>query len=155
MPTSGKTTLAQMVREETGLRVIELDDIITEKLGTSIRECFETYGEEYFRDLETETAESVRGVQGCIISCGGGIIRRPGNMEALSENGIVLWIDRAPAYLFASESRPLSSSLEAVRRLYEERKELYRKYCDVRIENNGTLKEAAEQILQVIRKENT
>ena len=35
-------------------------------------------------------------------------------------------------------------------KLYDERKDLYAAYSDVRIENNGTLKEAEDKILQVL-----
>ena len=54
MPTAGKTTLAGLVSAMTGRPVIETDDAVTKMLGTSIRECFETKGETYFRDCETE-----------------------------------------------------------------------------------------------------
>ena len=34
--------------------VVEMDQVIAEQQGMSISEIFETYGEEYFRNLETQ-----------------------------------------------------------------------------------------------------
>ena len=148
MPTAGKTTLAGLVCEMTGRGVIETDDVVAAMLGTSIRECFETKGETYFRDRETEAVRSIRRKRGMIISCGGGVIKRPENMEILAENGRIVWIDRNVDKLFPSDSRPLSSSREAVLKLYEERHALYEKYSDIRIPNDRTPEDAAEAIVR-------
>ena len=37
--------------------VVEMDQCIVERQGMSISDIFETYGEEYFRELETNSSD--------------------------------------------------------------------------------------------------
>ena len=143
MPTSGKTTLSALLSGISTRPVIEMDEMIEKKLGMSIARCFAEKGEEYFRDAETQTAKDLRGLSGCIISCGGGVIKRRENMRYLSENGLIILIDRNLEKLFPSDERPLSSSRQAIRKLYEEREPLYRLYHDLTVDNNTDPESAA------------
>jgi shikimate dehydrogenase len=149
MPTCGKSAISRQLARKLGREQIEMDAEIEKKLGTTIAECFETHGEEYFRDIETAVAKAIP-ASGVVVSCGGGVIKRKENMRALSRNSIVIWIDRDIERLFASNDRPLSSSKAAVRKLYDERRHLYEAYSDVRIKNNGTLQSAVNRILRVL-----
>ncbi len=149
MPTSGKSTLAKMLSEQTHRDVIEMDDEIEKRLGTSIKECFASKGETYFRQVEQETAEALQNTEHCILSCGGGVIKNEDTMRALSQNGIVIWIQRNLHALFATDSRPLTGDETYMKKLYEERKDLYQKYSDAVVVNDGSLEEAVEKIKKV------
>ena len=48
------------------------------------------------------------------------------------------------------KSRPIASDREALERLYVERRELYEKYSDIRIDNNEALSKAAEAIEKIM-----
>ncbi len=146
MPTSGKTTIAKLLAEETGKKRIEMDDIIEKEMGMKIRTCFQERGETYFRDLESRLCESLKEAGGSVISCGGGVIKRRENMQALAENGLILWLDRPLDLLYGSNDRPLSIDREQVVSLYEARRPDYERYADVRIENSGSVNETMEQI---------
>lgn len=146
MPTSGKTTLAKMVAKNTRRPYLDMDDEIEKKLGTTIKACFAEHGEAYFRQIEQKTAEECRDKTGCVISCGGGVVTNEDTMRALSENGIIIWIQRDLQHLFSTSSRPLTGDEEYMQQLYAKRKELYQKYSDCIIENNGSLAEAAAKI---------
>ena len=146
MPTSGKSTIAQQIHELTGRDLVEMDEILTERLGMPISQCFAEKGEACFRAAESELANELTSGN-AVISCGGGVVKNPDNMRHLSRNGLVFWIDRDPSLLFGSASRPLSQSKKDIQRLYEERKDLYRRYSDIRIENNGSPEEAVQKIL--------
>lgn len=148
MPTSGKTTLSRMIGERTGWQVIEMDDEIEMKLGMSIAECFAEKGETFFREVEKETAYELRNRNCIVVSCGGGVIKSEETMRWLSENGIVVWIQRDPQKLYATASRPLTRDHDTIMKLYEERKDLYRRYSDVVVDNDGSLHDAAEEILR-------
>ena len=50
---AGKSTISDFLRTVFAMEVVEMDQIIAERQGMSISDIFETYGEEYFRDLET------------------------------------------------------------------------------------------------------
>lgn len=149
MPTCGKTTLAEMIAARTGRPLVEMDDILVERLGMSIRECFERFGESCFREAETQLARDLRQKEGIVISCGGGVIKNRENMRYLSENGMVIWIDRDPSLLYPTQSRPLSADEDAVRRLYGERRHLYDMYSDIRVENNGSIGDTLEEVLKM------
>ena len=51
---AGKSTISDFLRTVFAMEVVEMDQIIAERQGMSISDIFETYGEEYFRDLENE-----------------------------------------------------------------------------------------------------
>lgn len=148
MPTSGKTTVSALLGEACGRDVIEMDDEIVQVLGTSIRECFAEKGEEYFRFLEQEVAKDLRSGGKYVISCGGGVIKTKETMRYLSENSIVVWLKRGIEQLFPTDSRPLSSSEDALYRMYEERKPLYELYSDVTADNTGDLQDTVTEILE-------
>jgi shikimate dehydrogenase len=149
MPTSGKTTMSALVGEKIGRPVIEMDDEIVRKIGTGIKECFAEKGEAYFRQKETEVARDFREGKGLVISCGGGVIKTPETMRYLSENGLIIWIKRNVDQLYPTDSRPLSSTDDALHKLYEERLPLYRMYADMVADNTGTIEETVNSILKM------
>ncbi|MBR2675998.1 MAG: shikimate dehydrogenase [Solobacterium sp.] len=147
MPTSGKSTIAEQIHAQTGRALVEMDEILTERLGMPISQCFAEKGEAFFRAAESELCKELTSGN-AVISCGGGVVKNRNNMQYLSRNGLVFWIDRDPSLLYGSASRPLSQSKEDILRLYEVRKDLYRRYSDIRIENNGSPEEAVRKILR-------
>ena len=50
---TGKSTVAAYIHKQYGMEVIEMDDRIAEKESMSIPDIFSRYGEEYFREAET------------------------------------------------------------------------------------------------------
>ncbi len=153
MPTSGKSTIAKLLSEALHKEVIEMDEILVERLGMPIAQCFQERGEAYFRQMETELCKENRIGTGVILSCGGGVIKNPDNMRYLSENGLVIWIQRDLSFLYPTDSRPLSGSLDAIAQLYAERKDLYQMYSNMQIENNRSLEETVAAITQAIKGE--
>lgn len=148
MPTSGKTTISKKLQECTGKTVVEMDEEIVTRTGMSIKDYFAQYGEENFRKVEKEVAEEHRLGKGEIISCGGGVIKTPETMKALSENGVVIWIDRDLNYLYPTSDRPLLNEQNKVLELYNQRLPLYEMYSDIRIENNSSLEDCVEKIIK-------
>lgn len=148
MPSCGKSTIANILKDKLGYELYEMDQIITDNIGTSIKEYFDTYGEEAFRKQETQCAKELRNKHRAIISCGGGIIKNQINMNYLRENGICIFIDRDIDKLIATDDRPLSNDYEKIKVLYEQRYHLYQKYSDFSIKNNGDIMETVNQILE-------
>jgi shikimate dehydrogenase len=150
MPTSGKSTVSNLLAQRTGRQLVEMDNLIEEWFGTTIAECFAEKGEDYFRAVETRVARENSEGNGKIISCGGGVVKIPETMRLLSHNGIVLWLQRDISQLYPTDSRPLSSDEAAVRKLYEERLPLYTKYADHIIDNTGDIEDTIADILALI-----
>jgi shikimate kinase len=69
----GKTTIAALLSEKIGLKTIDLDKLIENRVGLPIIEIFEKKGEIYFRKVEHELfKELVQNGEDLIISTGGG-----------------------------------------------------------------------------------
>lgn len=53
---AGKSTISDFLKNVFAMDVVEMDQIIAQRQGMSISDIFETYGEQYFRDLEIKSA---------------------------------------------------------------------------------------------------
>ena len=150
MPSSGKTTLGKMLAKQLGRTFVDLDEEIVKTAGCSIPDIFAAEGEDGFR--ARETAETRRfGREGRqLISCGGGIVKRPENLRALHQNGVILFIDRPVDALAVGGGRPLSSSMDALRQMEAQRRPLYLAAADAVIPNNGTLDEALRAAMEAL-----
>ena len=100
------------------------------------------------RNLEQEIIAEIGKEHGQVIATGGGIIKSEANIDALKQNGQIIFLDRALEELEIGRGRPLSPSADAVKKLYQERYPLYKKYCDMEIKNDGTPAETTAKILQ-------
>ena len=85
-----------------------------------------------------------------IISTGGGVIKDYDNIVSLKGNGKVIFIDRDISLLTPTSSRPLSSNISDLKKLYDERLPLYKKYADVVISNNGSIEDTINEIIKNI-----
>ncbi len=131
MPGCGKTTAGKALARVTGLKFIDLDDeIAAGHESGSIPEIFALEGEAGFRDRESSVAAAFGKEHGQVIATGGGVILREENMQALRQNGTIIWI-RRPLEELATQGRPLSTGEDALREMYEERRPLYEKYADM------------------------
>ena len=122
------------------------DEKIVERIGMSIPEYFEKYGEGKFREVECEVVAEVSQQNNQIIATGGGAILNSDNVRRLKQNGKVYFLDRDLELLYPTEDRPLSSSKEALKKRYDERYHIYLASCDVRVDDNGTVCQVAEEI---------
>lgn len=150
MPSSGKTTLGRMLAKNLGRTFVDLDEEIVKTDGRSIPDIFAAEGEDGFRTKET--AETQRfGKEGRqLISCGGGIVKKPENLRALHQNGVILFIDRPVDALAVGGGRPLSSSMDALRQMEAQRRPLYLAAADAVIPNNGTLDDALHAAMEAL-----
>ncbi len=129
MPGSGKTTLGLLLAEKLKFPFIDTDDLIEKRTGMTIPLFFEESGEEEFRKIESQVAKEIGKYQGHVISTGGGMILNPLNMESLSQNGTIIFLNR-PLENLAAEGRPLSNSLDSLRKMSSKRIPLYKKYSE-------------------------
>lgn len=132
MPGCGKSTLGRMIAERFKKKFVDTDEEIVKRAGRSIPEIFAEEGEEAFRDLESKVVAETASRFGQSIATGGGAILREANRRALKANSFVIWLD-CPIENLSTSGRPLSSSPEAVGRLWRERSAIYREIADVRI----------------------
>ena len=142
MPGAGKSTVAKYISQKLpGIILIDIDNEIETRNQKSISEIFNIYGEDYFRDIESEIAAEISQKNNLVISCGGGIILRKENIDNLKSNGYVFFIDRPLEKIIGSDlkDRPLIANDKGkLTETYKNRIDLYRKYADYIIDNQSS-----------------
>lgn len=137
MPGCGKSSIGRLLSKHTGKELIDMDDEIVKHAGITIPEIFQKYGEQYFRDLESEVAAYLGKQRNIIIATGGGAILRPENVAHLRQNAIVVHILRDINHL-ATKGRPLSKDINALKEMAKVRMPLYEAAADVSYDNTIT-----------------
>ena len=150
MPSSGKTTIGRALAEKLGKRFVDLDEEIVKAEGRSISDIFAAEGEDGFRAKETEQTARFAKEGRQVLSCGGGVIKRPENLRALRQNGVVLFIDRPLEDLAVGGGRPLSSSIDALKEMEAQRRPLYLAAADAVIPNKTTAADAVAAALEAL-----
>ncbi|HAW45492.1 MAG TPA: shikimate kinase [Sutterella sp.] len=150
MPGSGKSTLGKVLADRSHKTLVDLDTEIERAAGCTIPEIFATEGEAGFRAIETEVAARFGKESRLVIACGGGIVTRPENLPLLRQNGriyeIVRDLEKLPV-----DNRPLSKNLDNLRAMARLRAPMYEAFRDVRIDNNGAIEAAQENIWRDFR----
>ena len=150
MPSSGKTTVGRALAKELGKTFIDLDEEIVKANGKSIPDIFADEGEDGFRKKETEQVERFSKEGHQLLSCGGGVIKRPENLRALRQNGVILFLDRPLESLVVGGGRPLSSSTDALRTMEAERRPLYLAAADAVVPNQTTVADAVNAAMEAL-----
>lgn len=149
MPGSGKSTIGRAVAKATQKDFVDTDEEIVRRDGRDIPTIFRESGEQYFRALERQVVLDLSKETGKVIATGGGVVKNIENRQPLRSNGKIFLIVRDVDKL-ASDGRPLSKSKEDIKRLYEERKQMYSDFKDFVIENNGEIDVAVQGVINVL-----
>ena len=141
---AGKSTISEFLKTAFAMDVIEMDQIIAEREGMSISDIFEVYGEQYFRDLETNLLIEMQSRTNVVISCGGGTPMRECNVVEMKKNGRVVLLTAKPETILDrvkdSHDRPLienNKTVSFISELMEKRREKYEAAADIVIETDG------------------
>ena len=156
---AGKSTISDFLRTVFAMEVVEMDQIIAEREGMSISDIFETYGEEYFRNLETELLIEMQSRSNVVISCGGGVPMRERNVVEMKKNGRVVLLTAKPETILNrvkdNHDRPLlegNKNVSFIGDLMEKRREKYQAAADIVIETDGKDKlEICEELVHRLR----
>jgi shikimate kinase len=128
---AGKTTVGKRLGEIKKLEVIDMDEYIEEKTGSSIKDVFKERGEAYFRNLESEALKDLMKKE-AVITTGGGVVEKRENRELLAQERSVYHLfcsfDAIWERLKEDGDRPLvqTNSKEDLSELYKRRLSLYR-----------------------------
>ena len=152
MPSSGKTTVGRILAEKCGKQLADTDEYIIKKIGMPISDFFAKFGEAEFRRIEKETVAELSATGGRIIATGGGAVLDPENVRALKQNGVLVFLDRRPENLIATDDRPLASRRSALEKLYTERYDIYCAAAELHIDANTTPEAEADAILKELAK---
>ncbi len=152
MPASGKSTVSALLAKDLSRRVLDTDQMIIDARGISIPEIFASEGEVAFRDYESTEIANASLQNNLIIATGGGAILRKENVRMLKQNGVLFFIDRPYEKLVPTSDRPLASDLEAIKRRYEERYDIYVREADLVIDADDQPVNVAKKITGVFYK---
>jgi shikimate kinase len=129
---SGKSTVGAELADALGLPFVDLDAVIGERLGATIRRIFADQGEEVFRKAETEALRWAAALDDTVIAVGGGGFSSEVNRGIIrSSGGVSVFLDlpwrairgRLPA---ADPERPKYGNEVAAEKLFENRQAHYR-----------------------------
>lgn len=150
----GKTTVGIELAKKTSLLWFDTDKVIEDKYG-KISDIFAKSGEDFFRDLETETVKNLCQQNGCILSLGGGLVLRKENVDTLKKVGKIVYLRAKKETLVQrlrfDNTRPLlqGEDIETrVQKLIRQRATIYENVADYVIDvDNKTVQEIANEIL--------
>jgi len=155
---AGKSSTGMALAQKTGLPRFDTDEIVSARFGLSVPEIFAAFGEEGFRDAETEALRQFSPEISAIIVTGGGIVLRPGNVQLLRALGVVVNLEASEETLFRRISRRAGRPLlqtehprATLTELLRVREPLYRAAADVQLDTSRlTHDEVAGAILKSI-----
>ena len=156
MSGAGKSTIGIALSYRLRMPFVDTDSYIERKQNMTTSDLFEKFGNDHFRDLETAAVKHIgKNYKRTIISTGGGVILRPENMEALKENGIVVYINRSVEHILKTlntEKRPLlKGHPERLYDMYKDRHELYLKYADIVVVNGSDFKSGVDNVYDAVK----
>ncbi len=128
---SGKTTVGRLLAERWEVPFVDLDAAFEAMAGETIRQTFETRGEDWFRERETELLRGTAGLPRAVVALGGGTFVFPENAAFARRHGVTVFLD-VPFEILGERlsgktaDRPLFRSLEEARQLWEARLPFYR-----------------------------
>lgn len=130
----GKSTVGSRLARELRYSFLDSDEWIEKRTGKSIPEIFADEGESVFRQYEREFIDSGHPAEGCVVSCGGGLIIQEGMLETLKSKGIVICLFASMESILnrtqRSKNRPLldvDDPEARIRKLFAEREPVYMK----------------------------
>jgi len=165
---SGKSTIGPILANTLGWNFLDLDKVIEDETGKSIRTIFEENGESFFRELETKTLLKLSCLTEHVISLGGGTIVSEKNLEILKSTGFLIYLETSPeeaykrlrikrdrpALLFDGDDEPTKEEfMLKINSLLEYRLKFYnRADCKINTDNNYVGK-TVDKLVSVISKE--
>lgn len=149
MPGCGKSTVGKILAQKLQRELLDTDEEIVKADGRTIPEIFENDGEKFFRDLEAEAVETVGKQLSKIIATGGGAVIKKENRDALKQNSTIIYLKKDLS-LLSLEGRPLSKDEDAVRKIYEARKDIYEAFADFTVEVDADAEKTAERVIKCI-----
>jgi shikimate kinase len=158
LPGSGKTTLGAALAQALGMMLRDVDREVEARAGMGIPEIFGRFGEEHFRDLESDaTRDAMASRVPSVVATGGGVVLRRVNVDALRRGGFVVFIDRPVGHivrdLTGDGGRPLLGGEASLRVLCHERGDLYRGAADATLRNDGDAASALNSLIALLRSE--
>lgn len=142
MPGCGKSSVGLRIAKEKEKKFLDTDQMIIEKTGKKPADIIISDSEPMFREIEKMIVLEAGKSTASIIATGGGVVLDQRNIDALRQNGVIVFIERDLDNL-ATTNRPLSKNIED---LYKFRYPHYKNCADIVIDGNGSVYETVNKI---------
>lgn len=172
----GKSTFGKWLADKQQMSFVDTDELIEQIAGTTVSKIFETKGEAYFRQFETEVlklllgktreltleefqtihCEDYRIKRSTVISVGGGLPMKEENQGLLKQIGKIVFLDTEVEELVkrlqGDTTRPLlqgTNLRERIENLMAQRLDTYEDVADIIIGTDGrTMYEIYEELMK-------
>ncbi|MGB9857286.1 MAG: shikimate kinase [Dictyoglomaceae bacterium] len=158
---SGKTSIGKKISLFFDIPFLDLDEYIERKLKKNISDIFREKGEEYFRNIETESLKEVFLLYPkMVLSTGGGVVLKEENRRILKEKSKVIYLKGEFENLMKHledikeyEKRPLlKKGKEELYNLWKKRLPLYESCADIVVEvDNKNIDEITFEIIKRVK----
>lgn len=149
---SGKSAIGRRLSFYLKMPYYDMDHEIVRQQGMTIPEIFEKYGEQRFREIETEFLQNFRD-EACIISTGGGVAMNEENRKIMRRTGLVFFLDARFEDIYVrirhDKNRPIvqRTTEQELEALYNSRRKFYREAGHIQVLTaNRTLRQIVEYI---------
>ncbi|HHW79592.1 MAG TPA: AAA family ATPase [Acholeplasmataceae bacterium] len=151
LPGSGKTTIGKILADEISYNFIDLDGLVEKNALMFIDEIIDRYGRSKYQELETIALNNIKEQLNTVIACGEGIVEDLNNKTLM--NGVVVLLDvELPVIGMRLENDNYREILkeQTLEELDKQRFLKYRNFADVIINNNHSIKETINNILEYV-----
>lgn len=156
MPAVGKSTVGVVIAKRLGYDFIDTDLLIQKQENRLLKEIIAEDGIQGFLKIENQVNKEVE-AERAVISPGGSVVYCEEAMEHYKEIGTIVYL-RASFETIDSRIRNAKSrgvvlkEGQTLRMLYEERSELFEKYADIMVDEDGKcLGETIESVLTALK----
>ena len=125
---AGKSTVARALAQD----FVDMDELLCQRLGMSIKDYFDQYGETAFRSAEAQLLAELIDTD-LVVSTGGGVVVSPENRRLLAQNADNIYLKADFETLYqriqqdAEQERPLflNQSKSDLQQIFEQRQAWY------------------------------
>ncbi|MGT2960569.1 shikimate kinase [Streptococcus caballi] len=148
---SGKSTVASLLDPN----FVDMDAVITERIGMSIADFFASHGEAKFREIESQVLEELAD-SNQVIATGGGVVVNPHNRVILAKNPETIYLKADFETLYQriqndeANVRPLfvNNDKASFKAIFDSRQDFYEESANIIIDVN---QKSPEEIIGLIK----
>lgn len=92
----GKSTIGPILANSIGYRFADLDRLIEDRSGKSVKRIFQEDGEQFFRNEELAVLEELATTARMVVALGGGTLAAPDAFASIVRSGILIYLKVPP-----------------------------------------------------------
>lgn len=155
MPAAGKSTVGVVIAKRLGYRFIDTDILIQEEEGRLLKEIIAEKGIDGFLEIEDRVNAGVK-AERTVISPGGSVVYCENAMKHYKEIGKIVYLqvsfDTISKRITNAKNRGVVLKKgQTLKGLYDERTQLFEKYADITICEEGLeLEETIDKVIELL-----